>query len=108
MIAVAISKEMRQSGQKCRAMKVPSGTLDRHARDFENRGGFTYSILDDDVIGCLHIYPSTTPGRDASVSSWVRASWAEMDVVVYRSLSTWIGEAWPFESPEYAARPDAK
>jgi len=81
--------------------------LDGHARDFESRDGFTYSILDgDDVIGCLYIYPSSTPGRDASVSSWVRASRAEMDVVVYRSLSTWIGEAWPFESPDYAARPD--
>ena len=76
-----------------------------HATDFENRKGFTYSILDgDDVIGCVYIYPSEDPGHDAAVSSWVRESRAEMDVVVYRSLTEWLEESWPFENPEYAER----
>ncbi|MEA2023047.1 MAG: N-acetyltransferase [Actinomycetota bacterium] len=79
--------------------------LEGHAQDFENRVGFTYSILDgDDVIGCVYIYPSDAPGHDASVRSWVRVSRTEMDVVVHRSLSKWIGDSWPFERPEYAAR----
>jgi hypothetical protein len=82
--------------------------LERHARDFEDRKGFTYSIVDGDhVIGCVYVYPTETPDHDAAVSSWVRASRAEMDAVVHRSLSTWIGEAWPFESPIYAARRDS-
>ncbi len=82
--------------------------LEGHARDFESRDGFTYSILDgDDVIGCVYIYPSTDPGRDAAVASWVRADRAEMDGVVYRSLSRWLTESWPFTAPGYAARPDA-
>src|SRR5262245_20543836 len=32
-----------------------------HTRDFEERGGFTYTVLDPDdcdVIGCVYIYPS--------------------------------------------------
>ena len=76
-----------------------------HAADFENREGFTYSIIDgDEVIGCVYIYPSKDPRHDAAVSSWVRESRSEMDVVVYRSLSTWLSEAWPFDNPDYAER----
>ena len=34
-----------------------------HAKDFEERRGFTYSILDgDDVIGAIYIYPGRRPG----------------------------------------------
>ena len=76
-----------------------------HATDFENREGFTYSLLDgDDVIGCVYIYPSKNTGHDAVVSSWVRWNRAEMDAVVYRSLSRWLDEAWPFEHPYYSTR----
>ncbi len=79
--------------------------LDMHARHFVERKGFTYSVLDsDDVIGCLYIYPTDDPTHDASVRSWVRASQAEMDAVVYRSVSRWIEESWPFENPKYAPR----
>jgi hypothetical protein len=79
--------------------------LEMHARDFADRVGFTYSILDgDDVIGCLYIYPAGDGTHDASVRSWVRASRAEMDAVVYGSVSQWIGEVWPFEHPRYAQR----
>ena len=76
-----------------------------HATDFENREGFTYSILDgDDVIGCVYIYPSKDADHDAAVSSWVRESRSEMDVVVYQSLNTWLSEAWPFANPDCAER----
>ena len=79
--------------------------LVRHARDFETRRGFTYTILDDqEVIGCVYIYPSDRPGHDAEVSSWVRESRAEMDTVVWRALTGWIREAWPFTHPYYAER----
>jgi hypothetical protein len=79
--------------------------LVRHASDFEHRNGFTYSILDaDEVIGCVYIYPSKRPGRDAEVTSWVRASRAEMDRPVWQHLSEWIAEDWPFADPYYAQR----
>ena len=77
--------------------------LERHAEHFEERVGFTYSILDgDEVIGCVYIYPSTT--ADVAVSSWVRASRAEMDVITWQAISTWIEEDWPFIRIEYGAR----
>lgn len=76
-----------------------------HATDFESRTGFTYSILDgDEVIGCVYIYPHPDDSIDAKVSSWVRASRADMDVSVWRSLSDWLAVSWPFRSVEYAAR----
>ena len=79
--------------------------LVRHAKDFDGRQGFTYSIVDDeDVIGCLYIYPSKWSTHDADVKSWVRESRAEMDVVIWRSVSRWLVEEWPFRNPLYAER----
>jgi hypothetical protein len=81
------------------------GDLVRHAEDFESRTGFTYSIRDrSEVIGCLYIYPSTDPNHDARVTSWVRASRPEMDVVVWREVSQWLSDDWPFTNPRYDAR----
>ena len=82
-----------------------SEDLVRHAKDFEERRGFTYSILEgDDVIGCIYIYPSRLPGRDAEISSWVRRSRADLDAAVREALGLWIDEAWPFANPHYAGR----
>jgi hypothetical protein len=79
--------------------------LVRHARDFEMRRGFTYTILDGrSVIGCVYIYPTDRAGCDAEVSSWVRESRAEMDTVVWMALRKWIGEVWPFSHFYYAER----
>jgi hypothetical protein len=76
-----------------------------HADDFAKRCGFTYTILDGEtVIGCVYIYPSRTDEHEAEVRSWVRASRAEMDTVVWESLSEWIRTVWPFESFHYATR----
>ena len=76
-----------------------------HENDFENRSGFTYSILDgEEVIGCVYLYPSPDPEHDVSVRSWVRASRAEMDRIVWESLSRWLEDHWPFTNPDYAAR----
>jgi hypothetical protein len=49
--------------------------LERHASDFANRTGFTYTVLspEGDVMGCVYIYPSKKEAMDAVVQSWVRA-----------------------------------
>ena len=78
--------------------------LERHARDFAQRTGFTYTVLDPadgTVIGCVYIYP-----RDAGVSvqSWVRAASAELDAELWRAVSEWLAKDWPFERIDYAAR----
>lgn len=80
--------------------------LEAHARDFESRAGFTYTVLDgrDDVVGCVYIYPSDVEGYEAEVRSWVRASRADLDGPLWRAVSAWLEEAWPFEAVRYAAR----
>jgi hypothetical protein len=83
------------------------GDLERHANDFRNRGGFTYTVLDPDsrdVIGCVYIYPLPDGEHDARVLSWVRADRAELDVPLWRSVTAWVEEAWPFERVDYAPR----
>lgn len=77
--------------------------LVRHANDFEERKGFTYSILeDDDVVGCIYIYPTKNPDHDAGISSWIRQSHAAVDREVRETLANWIDDEWPFDRPHYA------
>ena len=81
--------------------------LQGHADDFEQRTGFTYTVLDPatgDVLGCVYIYPDRTGEHDARVSSWVRASRPELDVQLWRAVTAWLADAWPFERVDYAAR----
>ena len=84
--------------------------LERHARDFADRTGFTYTVLDPAsraVIGCVYIYPDKRGQADARVLSWVRASHAELDLPLRELISGWLAEAWPFERVDYATRRDA-
>jgi RimJ/RimL family protein N-acetyltransferase len=79
--------------------------LERHARDFAARTGFTYSVLDgDEVIGCVYLYPIDDGERDVEAQSWVRVSRADLDVVLWETVSTWLAEAWPFQHPLYSPR----
>jgi RimJ/RimL family protein N-acetyltransferase len=78
--------------------------LERHAHDFEERTGFTYTVLDPangTVIGCVYIYPRNT---GVGVQSWVRAASAELDAELWRAVSEWLAKDWPFERVDYAAR----
>lgn len=79
--------------------------LERHARDFAERKGFTYTVLDasDDVVGCVYVYPARDGVHDANVLSWVRASAAAHDDAFRRAIADWLtSDAWPFERPLYA------
>jgi RimJ/RimL family protein N-acetyltransferase len=81
--------------------------LERHANDFRNRTGFTYTVLDPesrDVIGCVYIYPLRDGEQETRALSWVRASHAELDVPLWRAVSDWLASDWPFASVEYAPR----
>ena len=82
--------------------------LQGHADDFAQRTGFTYTVLDPargDVIGCVYIYPHKQEEHDARVSSWVRVSRAELDVPLWRAVTDWLVDLWPFEHAFYAERP---
>ena len=75
-----------------------------HARDFLDRRGFTYTVLDvsDDVVGCVYVYPADDGVHDATVQSWVRESEAALDGSFRRAIADWISsDAWPFERPLY-------
>jgi len=91
--------------------------LERHAEDFAERRGFTYTVLGTgtgtgEVIGCVYIYPprgenqggTSASDHDAAVSSWVRADRAELDPVLYHTISAWLERTWPFRSIDYAPR----
>ena len=79
--------------------------LERHARDFAARSGFTYTALDPSdrsVIGCVYIYPDNKGADDAVVASWVRATHAGCDVALRELVSRWLVEMWPFGRISYA------
>jgi hypothetical protein len=78
--------------------------LERHACDFAERTGFTYTVLDaaDDVVGCVYIYPARGDEHDAHVRSWARTSRAELDSVLRDAIAVWLERDWPFERVLYA------
>jgi len=81
--------------------------LQRHADDFRERRGFTYTVLEPssrDVIGCVYIYPARGEDGDVRVLSWVRVSHAHLDVPLWRAVSDWLASDWPFADVRYAAR----
>lgn len=81
--------------------------LRRHAEDFAQRSGFTYTVLaagTGRVVGCVYIYPSDEGEGTADVRSWVRADRAELDVVLHDAVSAWLAAAWPFAAVRYAPR----
>ncbi|MFJ4779346.1 N-acetyltransferase [Streptomyces sp. NPDC088762] len=82
--------------------------LVRHAQDFAERRGFTYSVLEGEteVIGCLYVYPGKEQPERVQVSSWVRADRAHLDVPLYEAVSRWLREVWPFDAGriDYAPR----
>jgi len=84
------------------------GDLVRHAKDFEERQGFTYTVEEagtGETIGCVYIYPVKAGDEgDARVKSWVRADRAELDAELYRAVRDWLSADWPFTDFRYDAR----
>ena len=74
--------------------------LRRHADDFARGAGFTFTVLDpadDDVIGCVYLYPSRAEEWDVTVQSWVRASKAELDTPLADAVAHWLARDWPWQ-----------
>ncbi|MFI5697540.1 GNAT family N-acetyltransferase [Kribbella sp. NPDC051586] len=82
------------------------GDLKRHAEDFVQRRGFTFTVLETggDVIGCVYIYPSRKDPSVTDVRSWVSADRAELDIALYEAVSNWLAADWPFGRVDYAVR----
>jgi len=73
------------------SLAVNLGDLERHARDFARRTGFTF--------------PANDSGGGAQVRSWARADVAELDRPLHAAVARWLVERWPFECAIYADRP---
>ncbi|MGH3506062.1 MAG: GNAT family N-acetyltransferase [Nocardioidaceae bacterium] len=81
--------------------------LTRHADDFTKGAGFTFTVLDpidDDVIGCVYLYPSASEEHDVTVQSWVRADRAALDGPLATAVANWIASDWPWERPDRCGR----
>jgi hypothetical protein len=81
--------------------------LRRHAGDFTKGTGFTFTVLDpvdDDVIGCVYLYPPTSQEYDVTVQSWVRADRAGLDVPLAAAVANWVATDWPWERLDRCGR----
>jgi hypothetical protein len=81
--------------------------LRRHAADFRHGSGYTFTVLDpgdNDVIGCVYLYPSASGEWDVTVRSWVRADRASLDVPLADAVARWLATDWPWERVDRCGR----
>lgn len=81
--------------------------LRRHADDFIERTGFTFTVLDPndgDVIGCVYLYPTASEDWDVTVQSWVRADRSELDVPLADAVKSWLAREWPWKRADRCGR----
>jgi hypothetical protein len=81
--------------------------LERHAADFSAHRGFTFTVLepaDDDVIGCVYLYPTSSADHDVTVQSWVRADRADLDVPLADAVAAWLADEWPWQRVDRCGR----
>ena len=81
--------------------------LRRHAGDFTKGTGFTFTVLDtvdDEVIGCVYLYPPASEEYDVTVQSWVRADRAGLDVPLAAAVANWVATDWPWERLDRCGR----
>lgn len=89
------------------ALTANGDDLWRHADDFRDRTGFTFTVLDpstDDVIGCVYLYPARSSDAEVTVRSWVRGSHADLDGPLADAVATWLSESWPWARVERPGR----
>ncbi|GAA5199297.1 hypothetical protein GCM10023322_74620 [Rugosimonospora acidiphila] len=82
--------------------------LRRHADDFTQRSGFTYSVIEvpgNEVIGCVYIYLARDDDTIVEARSWTRVDRADLDKSLYEAVSGWLSADWPFPKVRYAPRP---
>ena len=75
-----------------------------HEAAAANRQAFTYSILsadDEQVLGCLYVYPGQKTG--AEVLFWIRETAYQRGIqpLVLSTIQHWIDEEWPFRDVTY-------
>jgi RimJ/RimL family protein N-acetyltransferase len=84
-------------------------SLTIHAREYETREGFCYTVLNPDeteCLGCVYINPSRWDDHDAEVIVWVSKNAFErgLDPVLDTAVRQWLADEWPFERMVYPGR----
>jgi hypothetical protein len=98
--------------------------LQEHEADFQQRSGFTYTVMTLDetqCLGCVYIYPLAAllnaahlpePGDDeAQVRFWVRPECVadDLDRRLFATLRSWLAEEWDFQRVLWrVASPEAR
>ena len=80
-----------------------------HHKEFQRRSSFAYVVMnleETSQLGCVYVYPSSRSGWDAEVHLWVRdlPDADELDADLYRTVTGWVTEAWPFEKVAFPGR----
>ncbi len=80
-----------------------------HQKEFQRRTSFAYSVVsldEDQVIGCVYIYPTSKVGSQAIAIMWVRSSFVSggMDDILFSTVKQWLDEKWPFEKISFPGR----
>ena len=83
--------------------------LQGHQEDFDQRRGFTYTVVspsEDICLGCVYIYPWKGKQYDVQVYFWVRdiAIPIDLEKQLDHHLHHWLVETWPFRSPAFPGR----
>ena len=81
--------------------------LRRHADDFAQGVGFTFTVLDpdsNDVIGCVYLYPPPSEQWDVRVQTWVRADRPALDGPLADAVARWLTTDWPWKRVDRCGR----
>jgi hypothetical protein len=92
--------------------------LERHAKEFERRDGFAYSMLKSptEYVGCLYIKPvksriAQDPRKalfDAQAFFWLSSmSKALSAATVHAALDGWLSDHWPFRAVAWPGRTES-
>jgi hypothetical protein len=82
-------------------------SLSIHKQEFESREAFAYSIfncLEDKCLGSVYIDPSQSANYDCDVYLWIRNDNIALDAVLYKTVSHWLHDDWPFAKIAFPGR----
>ena len=85
------------------------GALQMHEKEFKQRIGFVYTVLnhhETKCLGCVYIYPSRLDEYNAEVIMWVTRDAFEkgLDTQLFQTVKNWMAESWPFDRVLYTGR----
>ncbi len=85
------------------------GALQMHEKEFRQRIGFVYTVLnhqETECLGCVYIYPSRLDEYDSETILWVtQDSYKKgLDQLLFQTVKDWIAESWPFDKVLYTGR----